>query len=150
MSLSRKKILLILNFGIYGRYSTWRKGSRNKLLLIFLHGGTVLNNTIIRKRFKESNRKCSEITEERSLFCSENIKNIKTSDVAFPDKKKIIAVTILSSFSIDFRCFLRRLLPVFEPCHLSLPPLGRHHISRLFILIFSHQTGCDYGHLFTA
>lgn len=130
MSLSRKKILLILNFGIYGRYSTWRKGLINKLLLIFLHGGTVLNNTIIRKRFKESNRKCAEITEERSLFCSEKYRHQMSLSLI---KKKIIAVTILSSFSVDCRCFLRRLLPLFEPCHLSLPPLGRHHISRLVV-----------------
>ena len=37
MSLFRKKILPILNFGIYGRYSTWKELKKfvNKLLLIF-------------------------------------------------------------------------------------------------------------------
>ena len=77
---------------------------KNYCLKPFFLKGPFFDNNDISKRFNENNRKCLEIMEERLLFRCRNIPKYKTWDVAF---------RIFSHFSVDCRCFLKRLSPGF-------------------------------------
>ena len=89
-------------FEIYVRYSTQQE------LRISLEG-TFLKNTIIRKCSKENNRKCLQINWKIvSYFAMQ-----KWTDVTFLLTKWIFAVTILSSFYIDWLVFSESIVASF-------------------------------------
>ena len=74
-------IFVILNF--WGEFMTDVAPVKNYCYQPFSFEGPFLNNTIIKKCSKESNKKCLEITEGSLLFHCQNRPNVKVNRCRF-------------------------------------------------------------------